>query len=223
MVDWGAGAGGAASGAAAGSVLGPWGAAAGGLVGGAIGLFSGGDDAAQQAEAERKKLLYAQALSAGALADRSTSNYLRYGQQGQQALDYLQGQVQGQNSVSALQLQQALQQNQAAQQSMAAGASPRNAAMAARTAMINSANLGAGAAGQAALAGLQERNAANQAYGSLLGTLRGQDQATAVGSRQNAMMGYGAANAGTPQPSWIQQYGPAIQAGLSAYAGLKGK
>jgi hypothetical protein len=218
MGDLGNAAGGAASGAAAGAVLGPYGALAGGLVGGAIGYFSGGDDDAAKAEALRKQLLYQQAGMSGQFADNAQAGYGAYGQQAQQPLTYLQRTAQGENSVSSEQLRQALQQNVAAQRSLAAGASPQNAAMAARTAAIQSGRLGAGLAGQQAVAGLQERAQANQAYGSLLGTLRGQDLNAALSARQNAMTGYGANNAGAPPKSWIEQYGPAIQGGLSAYA-----
>jgi len=73
-------------------------------------------------------------------------------------------QMQGRNLVSTEQLRQGLQQNQAAQQSMAAGASPANQAMAARTAMMNSARLGAGMSGQAALAAMQERDLAQKLF-----------------------------------------------------------
>jgi hypothetical protein len=48
--------------------------------------------------------------------------------------------------------------------------------------------------------------------------MRGQDLNAALSSRQNAMSGYGASMTGAPQPSWIQQYGPAIAAGAAAVA-----
>jgi len=217
---------GAATGATIGSVAGPWGTviggAAGGLIGGAAGYMKHGN-AVEAAEKRRRNLLYGQAAEAGGEADESYTSYRGLGDRGLGALDYLQGQAQGLNSVSAEQLRQGLQQNMAAQQSMAAGASPQNAAMAARTAAIQSARLGAGLAGQQSIAGLQERQQAQAAYASLLQGLRGQDLSAALGSRQNAMTGYGAANVGAPQKSWLEQYGPAIQGGLQAYAMYKGQ
>lgn len=165
----------------------------------------------------RQALLAQQGGRAGMFADRAEQGYGAYGQQAQGALDYLQGQARGQNSVSAEQLRQALGQNQAAQMSMAAGASPQNASAAGRTAAIQMGRQGMGLAGQQATAGLAERNQANQQYGSLLGTLRGQDLSAATQSRQNALSGYGAGNAGPPQKSWEEKYGPVI-AGAAATA-----
>lgn len=205
MSKWGNAAGGAASGAAAGAALGPWGAAAGGVVGGALGYF-GTDDEADQ----RAKALQAQR---DAFAAQARASYGDLTQRAGGSLDYLQGQAQGQNSVSAEQLRQALQQNQAAQLSMAAGASPHNAAMAARTASIQSGRLGAGLAGAQAQAGLQERNQAQQQYASLLQGLRGQDLSAATGSPYTAP---------TP-PSMLDKYGPALQAGLNAYIQSRGR
>lgn len=169
-------------------------------------------------EAERKRLLQQQAAQAGGFADQSQQGYQQLGQQGNAALSGLQGLAQGQNSVSALQLQQGLQQNVAAQRAMAASASPANAAMAARTAAIQSGRLGAGLAGQQAVAGLQERNQAQQQYAQLLQGLRGQDLNATLGSRQAAITGYGAQNAGAPAPSFLQQYGPMVMAGMQAAA-----
>jgi hypothetical protein len=75
-----------------------------------------------------------------------------------------------------------------------------------------------GMAGQQAVAGMQERNQAATQYGNLLAQMRGQDLNAALTARQNAESGYGAGMTGAPQPSWIQQYGPAIVGGLSAVA-----
>ena len=230
MPDWGAGAGGALTGAATGATVGSLipgvgtaiGAGVGGLIGGLGGLF-GGDDQAAKDEARRKQLLQQQAQQAGYFAGQSQDSYQKFGGQGQSALDALRAQAMGQRSVSAEQLRQSLGQLYAQQRSMAAGASPRNAAAAARLAAIRSSQLGAGLAGQQALAGLQEQNQAWQQYGGLLSTLRGQDLNAALGSRQSALQGYGAANAGTPAPSWIQQWGPAVTGALGAYTQLAGK
>lgn len=164
----------------------------------------------------RQDLLAQQGGRAGMFADQSERGYAQYGAQGQGALDQLQAQANGQNSVSALQLRQGLQQNLAAQRAQAASASPQNAAMAARTAAMQSSRLGAGLAGQQAVAGLQERNQAQQQYGAMLQGLRGQDLNAALSSRQNANSGYGAGNTGAPQKTWSETYGPAIIAGASA-------
>src|SRR5678815_2977267 len=147
-------------------------------------------------DAMRKRLLAQQAGLSGQFADQGQAGYGALGQRGTGALDYLQQQAQGQNSVSAEQLRQGLQQNQAGMMSYAAGASPQNAAMAARTAAIQSGRLGAGLAGQQAIARLQERQQAQQQYGQLLQALRAQELQAALQSRQNAMGGYGAAQAG---------------------------
>ena len=172
-------------------------------------------DQSDAAERQRKQLLYGQAAQAGNFADRSQASYRHLGTQGQSALDALQAQTNGQNSVSALQLQQGLQQNLAAQRAMAAGASPQNSAMAARTAAIQSGRLGAGLAGQQAVAGLQERNQAQSQYANLLQGLRQQDLNATLGSRNTAVQGYGAQDSGSPDKSAIERYGPAA-AGIAS-------
>jgi hypothetical protein len=173
-------------------------------------------DPGAKAEAARKNLLYQQAARAGGFADQAQRGVNQYGQQGQQALAGLQAQANGQNSVSAIQLQQGLQQNLGAQRSLAAGAAPQNQAAAARTAAIQSSRLGSGLAGQQAVAGQQERNAANQQYGQLLGTLRGQDEAAAASARQGALTGYGAGNSGAAEKNNVDKYSGAIIGGLGA-------
>ena len=196
------------------------------LLGGPIGAVLGGSgqldgilnspDAGL--EAERKRLLQQQAAASGAFADQAQQGYGQLGQLGQQNIAALQAQASGQNSVSAEQLRQALQQNLAQQQSMAAGASPRNAAAAARTAAIQSGRLGAGLAGQQAIAGLQERNQAQQQLASAIQGMRGQDLNAALGGRQTAVTGYGANNAGQPEPSSAEKYLPMVLGGLGLAA-----
>lgn len=166
----------------------------------------------------RKRLLAQQAGLSGQFADQGQASYGQLGTRGAGALDYLQGQANGQNSVSAEQLRQGLQQQYANQASMAAGASPQNATMAARTAAIQSGRLGAGLAGQQAVAGLQERQQAQQAYAQLLQGLRGQDLQASLGARQNALSGYGAGAQGQPDKSWLEKNGPAIAAGIAAFS-----
>jgi hypothetical protein len=170
-------------------------------------------------ERQRRELLYAQGGKSAAFADQGESNFNALTGRSTAGLDYLQGQMEGRNSVSAEQLRQGLAQNQAAQMSMAAGAAPRNAAMAARTAAIQMGRLGAGMSGQAALAGLQERNQAAQLYGQQLGMLRGQDLNAALQARQSANAAYGAYTTPmTPEKSWFDKYGPAAMGAASAIA-----
>ena len=199
--------------------------ATGGLseLGGARTLFdaAGTDifaDPGADQERQRKALLYGQAQAAGGFADTAQQGYGQLGNEAAAQRGFLQALASGQNSISAEQLRQGLQQNLAAQQSMAASASPMNAAMAARTAAIQSARLGAGLSGQQALAGLQERQMAQQALANMILQQRGQDLQAALGSRGNALQGYGAANAGAPEKSWIEKYGPAITGALGTAA-----
>ena len=175
-------------------------------------------DPGQDAERKRTELLYGQAGRAGAFASRGERGFSQLGTQGNEALAGLRATAMGQNSVSAEQLRQGLAQNLANQQSMVASASPNNAAMAARTAAIQSGRLGAGLAGQQAVAGLQERNQAMQQYAAMIEALRQQELQAALQSRQNAMMGYGAQNAGTPEKSWLEKYGPMAQSAGSSIA-----
>ena len=124
-------------------------------------------------------------------------------------LGRLKSQMLGDYSVSAEQLRQGLQQNVAAQQAMAAGAAPRNQAMAARTAMLQSGRLGAGLAGQQATAGLQERQQAAQQYQALLNAMMASSGATYGTATGNAIRAYG----GAPQEKgWWEEYGPAVTA-----------
>lgn len=160
-----------------------------------------------------------QAQQSSAFADQAQGNYGKatnqlgatYGKLGD-SMDYLGGVMRGQNSVSAEQLRHGMQQGVAAQRSMAASASPQNAAMAARTAAMQMGRLGAGLAGQQAVAGLQERNQAAQQYGQLgsaLGQLqlgaRGQDVNAAVNSRDAAMRGLGGYLNNPQNQSWLQR------------------
>lgn len=127
------------------------------------------------------------ATAASGFAQAGANNYNTANAGLGQANSFLTGQMQGQNSVAAEQLRQGLQQQLAQQQSMAAGASPQNAAMAARNAAQNMNAASYGMSGQAATAGLQERqNAAQQLGQNLLG--QGNQAVSA------ATGGYGAVN-----------------------------
>lgn len=150
------------------------------------GLFGPSKDQAQLREDQRK-----QADASNAFAGVGEQGYGAMTQESQQARDYLRRLASGQDSVSAEQLRQGMQQNVAAQRSMAASAAPQNAAMAARTAAIQAGRQGAGLAGQQAVAGLQERQAAQQALANMIMQQRGQDLQAALGSRQNANAAYG--------------------------------
>lgn len=171
---------------------------------------------------------YANTLAKGAaeFAGQGQGAFNQLSGQGQGALAALLARANGQNSVSAEQLRQSLQQNLAAQRSLAASASPRNAAMAARTAAIQSGRLGAGLAGQQAVAGLQERNQAQDAYGSLLQGLSGQQLQAALGSRQNAISATQAATQAyggyQPEKSTFDKLAPAVLGGIDAYTKLTG-
>lgn len=173
--------------------------------------LSWGDESDSQKD--QRNMLIQQGNASSAFGGKGANNYALTTGLGQGALSDLYNTAHGENSVSAEQLRQALQQNINAQRSMAAGADPRNAAAAARTAAIQSARLGAGLAGQQAAAGLQERQQAQQAYGSLLQGLRGQDVTAALGGQQNATAAYGGYK---PEGSFLDKWGPAIIGGVSA-------
>lgn len=198
----------------------------GGPIGGAANAFTGGDlwnstlgnDPGADAERQRKQLLYEQAMKSGGFADTAQQGYGQLGGEAAAQRDYLRRLASGQDSVSAEQLRQGLQQNVNSQVSMAAGAPVRDQAVAARTAMINAGRLGSQAAGAQSLAGLQERQMAQQGLSSMILQQRGQDLNATLGARQGAIQGYGAGNAGTPEKSWLEKYGPAIQSGASAIA-----
>lgn len=120
-------------------------------------------------------------------ADQGQQGYGAMTEEAKQARDYLRQLASGQNSVSAEQLRQGNQQAMSAQRSMAASASPQNSAMAARTAAQNMGRINMGLAGQQAVAGLAERNAAQQGLANMIMQQRGQDLQAALGSRQNAI------------------------------------
>jgi len=129
---------------------------------------------------------------------------------------YMRDLARGRQSVSAEQLRQALGQNVAAQSSMAAGAAPQNQAMAALQASRNAMQLGSGLAGQQALAGIQERQAAQQALAQMLIAQRQQDLQAALGGRQTAVAGYGGI---TPGQSTLEKWSGPIMGGLQLAAG----
>lgn len=173
-------------------------------------------DPGGDAERARKQQLYGQAGAAGQFADAQQNQFRQL--QGQQNANIagLRAYANGSKSVSAEQLRQAAATNQAQQMSMAAGAGGTpNAAAAARTAAIQAGRVGAGLAGQQAVAGLQERQQAQNSLANALGTYGSQALTASTNARGQAMQGYGAQEAGAPEKSWFDKYGGAIIAGAS--------
>jgi hypothetical protein len=167
--------------------------------------------------AKDKERLRENVDAASAFAQQGQRGFGATGREAVGARDYLRQIAEGQNSVSAEQLRQGLQQNLATQRSMAASASPANAAMAARTAAMQGARLGYGMSGQQALAGLQERQQAQQMLNEMILRQRQQELEAALGARGQAIQGLTGATS-KPTKSWMEQYGPAIAgaAGLVA-------
>jgi hypothetical protein len=133
---------------------------------------------------------------------------------------FLQALASGQHSIAGEQLRQGMQQGLAAQQSMAAGANPANQAMAARNAAMNMNRLSYGLSGQQALAGLQERQQAQQQLAQLDLNARGQDMQGALGSQQNATEAYKGILGAAPNRTFWDQYGQAITGGLGSAAAM---
>ncbi len=180
---------------------------------GAFGIGSGDPSNKDRAN------LQGNAAQANAMGAQGAANYAADRAGMQQTMDHMRGQMQGQHSVSAEQLRQSLGQNLANQQSMMAGASPQNAAMAARTGAMQMGRIGSGLAGQQALAGLQERNqAAGQLSQMQLGQ-QGQDIQAGLGGFGAANQGWGAAM-GTPEKTWGGMLGGAIGGAASAVPGM---
>jgi len=132
-----------------------------------------------------------QAHTASDFANRGQGNFAALGNEASDERARLRGLADGTTSLSAEQLRQGLQQNLAGQQAMAASARPANAAMAARTASMNAANIGSGLAGQQATAGIQERQAATMALGNMINQNRQQELDSSLQGRGLAMQGYG--------------------------------
>lgn len=172
-----------------------------------------GDESASAGE--QRQNMNNQGGMASWFADQAQNNYGSTGAEAQQARDYLRRIASGQESLSREQLRQGMQQNRAAQQSFAASAAPQNQAMAALTGANNMAKAGYGMSGQAALAGIQERQGAQNALNQAILGARGQDLQAALGSRQNAISAYGGTQ---PDKSWMEKWAGPISGGLSALA-----
>lgn len=169
------------------------------------------DDESASAQQQRADLNQ-QGQAAGAFAGLGEQGFQQLGAEAQQSRDFLRRLASGEESLSKEQLRQGLQQNVAAQRSMAASALPQNAAMAARTAANNMGRLGAGMSGQAAMAGIAERQAAQQALAQMIMQQRQQDLQAAINSRGNAINAFGGI---TPEKSWLDKWGGAIASGAA--------
>lgn len=148
-------------------------------------MYGGVDPTGQQALASQRAELYGQ--QGGAFGQHGAMGYAQGGRDLRAEADQMRRYARGEDSVSAAQLRQGLQQLQSQQQSMAAGASPANSAMAARTAASNAARIGGGLAGQQAVAGLQERQMAQQGLNNMMLAQRQQDLQATLGGQQNAI------------------------------------
>lgn len=164
---------------------------------------------------QKREDLNKQGGAASGFADQGQQGFGALGAEAQQSRDFLRRLASGQESISAEQLRQGNQQALASQRSMAASASPQNAAMAARTAAMNTGRIQMGLAGQQAQAGLAERQAAQQALANMILQQRQQDLQAALGSRQNAISAFGGV---TPDKSMLEKWGGAVAAGAGMAA-----
>jgi hypothetical protein len=165
---------------------------------------------------KRRELLNEQGAASGNLADMLTGQYGGLSQESVGARNYLRDIASGKSSVSREQLRQGLGSNLASMRSMAASASPQNSAMAARTAMMAGGRAATGMSGQAAMAGIQERQAAQAALAQMLTAQQGQAIQGANAAHGNAISAYGNV---TPDKSWLEKWGPAIMGGAQLAAG----
>ena len=147
-------------------------------------------------------------LASNQFAEYNQGDYQALGGEAAAQREALRRQASGQDSLSSEQLRQGLQQNLASQRSMAASAAPGNAAMAARNAAMNMGRAASGMSGAAALAGIQERRAAQDALAQMILQQRGQSLQGALGSRQNAISGYGGI---TPEGTTLDKLAPVIK------------
>lgn len=189
----------------------------GGIVGGLKSAYNGVKSLADESDSSKQKRndLNETGLASNQFAEYSQGGVQQLGAEAAAQRAYLGQLASGQHSVSAEQLRQGLQQNIAGQRSMAASAAPANQAMAARTAAIQMGRQGAGLAGQQAVAGLQERQQAQQALAQMIMQQRQQDMQGALGSRQTAVSAYGGV---TPDQSTLQKWANPVAAGIGAGA-----
>lgn len=180
-------------------------------LGNAIGGVADDTESAKKQRAD----ITAQGDASSAFAGQGEANYGAMTAEAAGARDQLRRQASGELSLTAEQLRQGLQQQRAAMQSAAAGAPPGSAPMMARTAVLGGARASSAMAGQAALAGLAERQAAAKAWQDAILQQRAQDIQVGLGGRQNAVNAYGGV---TPEKSWLDKWGGAITAGAGLLA-----
>lgn len=166
---------------------------------------------------EDRARLNSQVDAASGFANMGTQGFVKTGAESEQARQYLRDLAEGKNSIASEQLRQGLQQNVAAQRSQAASAAPGNAAMAARTAAMQSGRLGFGMSGQQAIAGLQERQQAQQMLNDMILKQRQQELEAALQGRATAVNGLNGTVA-NPQKGWWEKYGPAAAAAAGLVA-----
>lgn len=166
-------------------------------------------------ERQQRDGLLGQGSASANFAGQGERGFGALGQQLGGEADYLRRTARGENSVSAEQLRQALQRNVSGQQAMAASAAPRDAAMAGIVGSRNAMQAGSAMAGQQALAGIEERNAAQQALMRALLEQRQQEMQAALQGRQNAT---GAYQAATPGASLFDTLGGAVMGAGQLYA-----
>src|SRR5262245_45896751 len=117
----------------------------------------------ESASAKQKRAdLNQQGDASSRFAGYREQDFAQMGAEAQAARDRLRAIAEGKDSLSAEQLRQNLARQVAQQRSFAASATPQNAAMAAMTAANNLQRSSYGTSGQAVMAGIAERNAANQ-------------------------------------------------------------
>lgn len=156
--------------------------------------------------------------ASNAFAGVGEQGYQNMSAEAQRARDQLAKYARGEESLSREQLRQGLQSNMSQQRSMAASASPANGPMAALMAAQNMGRMGAGMSGQAAMAGIQERKAAQDALANMIMQQRQQDAQVALGSRNTAVGAFGGV---TPQGSALDRWANPVASGLGAFARLK--
>lgn len=181
-------------------------------------FLGSGSSISRQKEAERRyggvdpTGAYGQtAADAATFGRQSAGGFGALGTEAAAQRDELRRRAAGQDSMSAEQLRQGLAQISGQQIGMAAGRPVGGQAAAARQASMNVANAGAGLAGQQAMAGIAERQAASDALTNAILQQRGQQLQATLGGQQNALSGYGGieqnrtnrfgAMLGTPTPA----------------------
>jgi hypothetical protein len=169
---------------------------------------------------QKRTDLNQQGGAASGFANTAEGNYGGLGMEAADARAQLGRLASGQDSISAEQLRQGMQQNVAAQRGLAASANPANAAMAARTAAIQTGRIGAGLAGQQSMAGIAERQAAQKALMDAILQQRQQDAQVALGSRQNAISGYGGVS---PEGSFMDKWAAPLGSAAAAAAKMSDK